>query len=118
MIHFMYEIILRYIAIFGLVWGIVFFVCMMRYSFGDRERIYQLIRKLAKDPQWYFNKDSVMFVLISGMSAGGVFAIYSILYPFIVHRSIKRGYKVDVMMCLHWLWWLTIIFVRIRASYA
>ncbi|SJN53564.1 hypothetical protein VR7878_00383 [Vibrio ruber DSM 16370] len=106
----MYEIILRGISIYALVWMIVFFICMMRYSFGDREHVYMLIRKLAKDPQWYFNKNSVMFTLISGMSAGGVLVIYSLIYPFIVHRSIKRGYKMDLMMWLHWLWWVCFLF--------
>ncbi|WP_038182186.1 hypothetical protein [Vibrio rhizosphaerae] len=104
----MYEIILRGIGIYALVWMIVIFICSLRYSFGDREHIQVLVRKLAKNPRWYLEDRG--FLVISGMSAAGIFFMYTMIYPLIVHRSIKRGYKMDLMMWLHWLWWVCFLF--------
>ncbi|MDW6092221.1 hypothetical protein SBX64_06640 [Vibrio rhizosphaerae] len=108
----MYEELIIYIAFYSLFWAIVFFICMMRYSFGDRKHVHTLIRKLAKDPDWYLKDDGVMSILISGMSAGGFLVIYSFIYPLVVHRSFKRGYKIDIMMWLHWLWCMSFVFFR------
>ncbi|WP_059122437.1 hypothetical protein [Vibrio sp. MEBiC08052] len=111
----MSDVFLYSIGFYGLFWAIVFVFCTFRYSFGERKHINALVSKLAKNPRWFLEDRGS--IVISGISAGGVFSIYCIIYPFVVHRSIRRGYKMELMKWLHWLWWLTIIFVRIRASY-
>ncbi|SJN53566.1 hypothetical protein VR7878_00384 [Vibrio ruber DSM 16370] len=100
----MNEVISRCLGLFGMVWMIVFFICSLRYSFGDRKHVQTLVRKLARNPNWYLEDKGI--IMISGISAGGLLAIYSFIYPFVVRRSVKRGYKLDIMMWLHWLWWM------------
>ncbi len=103
----MHEVLLRCVGLYGMVWMIVIFICSLRYGFGDRKYIQILVRQLAKNPNWYLEDRGS--IIISGISAAGIFFIYTITYPLIVHRSVKRGFKVDIMMWLHWLWWVCII---------
>jgi HEPN domain-containing protein len=85
----MSGIILKCLGLYGMIWMIVIFICSLRYSFGDREHIQILVRKLAKNPRWYL-ADRGSIVIARRVASAPLGLIVHTLNE--VHQQLRQGH--------------------------